>query len=78
MVFSLVIIVVTLPFSIKGDNYFNNAQNILENNTSTLIKKYSEVLTWLFIFEKYNYPLGVSLRNNLSKEHLKQYGLERI
>ncbi len=77
MVFSLVIIVVTLPFSIKGDNYFNNAQNILENNTSTLIKKYSEVLTWIFIFEKYNYPLGVSLRNNLTEKQLKSYGLEK-
>lgn len=77
MVLSLVIIVSILPFSIKGDNYFNNAQNILENNTSTLIKKYSEILTWIFIFEKYNYSLGVSLRNNLTEEQLKSYGLEK-
>lgn len=68
---------VVLPFLLGGENYFNNAKDTLQNSTSNTVSVYSDVLTWILIFEKYNYPTGVDIRNLLSKEQLKEYGLTK-
>ena len=74
---SLLLLATILPFVVKGDNYFNNAQQVLKGNTNEYISIYSDVLTWVFLFEKYNYPVGVSIRNLLSEDALLEYGLKK-
>jgi len=78
LIIALIVIVTVTPYLFKHEHYFNkfhNTQNILKDNTHSTVRAYYNVLMWIFVFEKYNYPIGKNARDLMSEKSLKQYGL---
>jgi hypothetical protein len=74
-----VILIIFLP-AFSGKNYmdgFSSVKKSLSEHENGWVRNYFNILIWVLASEKYNYSIGVFLREKLSDSMLDRHGIEK-